>query len=159
MNALETFVGCLERGDTLTLKNLPESFIYDCQNVLRKTAEAGGRNDKRISSVRHFFVEGQYIREITMHTGAMLTSRKHLTEHPFIVSKGVVSVFIPGVGLQVIQAPYCGITKPGTKRLLFINRETVWTTIHLNPKELRDPDKIIREITEEEELEFEGLLQ
>jgi hypothetical protein len=156
MNALQLFVDRLSKGDSIGLSELPESFIDDCQKVLVSLGDrAGGRHDKRHSSLRHIFTEKQYVREITMKKGSIIVSRKHKTQHPFIVSKGVVTVFTPGVGINILEAPYLGVTEAGTKRLLYINEETVWTTIHVNEKEERCPDKIVVEITEVEEFEFE----
>ncbi len=156
MNALQIFVDRLSSGDTVGLSEMPESFIYDCQKVLLSLGdEAGGRHDKRISKLRHFFTPGQYIREITMKKGSIIVTRKHLIDHVFIISKGIVTVFEAGVGIKILEAPYTGITLAGTKRLLYVNEETIWTTTHPNEKDETCPDKIVIEVTEEEECEFE----
>ena len=78
----------------------------------------------------HRFTPGMYIREIFMPAGKVITSKVHRTEHPYIISRGVVSVFIPGIGPQTLTAPHFGITKSGTRRLLYIHEDTVWTTFH-----------------------------
>jgi hypothetical protein len=149
MNALQVFIERLSSGDVIELAELPESFIDDCEKVLMSLGDrVGGRHDRRTSSLRHFFTEKQYIREITMSKGSIIVTRKHLTQHPFIISKGVVTVFTPGLGISILQAPYFGITEPGTKRLLYVNEECIWTTIHPNETEERCPDKIVIEVTE-----------
>lgn len=79
--------------------------------------------------VRHTFTPGIYSREITMPAGSILTSKIHKTEHQFVVSRGRCSVF-DGAGFVTIEAPYHGVTKPGTRRLLVVHEETVWTTFH-----------------------------
>lgn len=158
MNALQVFIDRLSKGDTIGLAEMPESFIYDCQKVLLSLGErAGGRHDKRISSLRHFFVPDQYIREITMKKGSIIVTRKHLVDHVFIISKGVVTVFVPGEGISILQAPYTGITKAGTKRLLYVNEETIWTTTHPNKSNEKCPDKVVIEVTEIEDSEFENI--
>ena len=68
-----------------------------------------------------------------MPKDSVITSKIHKTEHPFIVSKGVVSVSIDAGEWQLIEAPYSGITKPGTRRILWVHEDTIWTTIHANP--------------------------
>lgn len=88
--------------------------------------------------VAHRFTPGMYAREITMPAGLILTSKIHKTEHPYVVSKGSVKVWIEGEGTVLIEAPYFGITKPGTRRILTTITETVWTTFHLNPGDSRD---------------------
>ena len=80
--------------------------------------------------VVHRFTPGLYIREILMRKGTLITSKIHLTEHPYVISKGVVDVFIEGVGWKRYAAPYTGITKPYTRRILFIEEDTIWTTFH-----------------------------
>ena len=80
--------------------------------------------------VVHRFTPGLYIREILMPKGTLITSKIHLTEHPYVISKGVVCVFIEGVGWKKYAAPFTGITKPYTRRILFIEEDTIWTTFH-----------------------------
>ncbi len=78
----------------------------------------------------HRFTPGLYAREIFMPAGAILTSKIHKTEHPYVISKGRVSVWIEGIGWERLRAPHTGITKPGTRRLLYIHEDTIWTTFH-----------------------------
>lgn len=80
--------------------------------------------------VRHHFTPGLYCREITMPAGTTLTSMEHKTEHPFIVSKGVIEVVSSTGGAELIQAPHFGITRAGTKRILRALTDTIWTTFH-----------------------------
>lgn len=80
--------------------------------------------------VTHTFTPGLYAREIRMPAGALVTSRIHKTEHPFVVSKGRVTVYTED-GRVEIEAPYTGITKPGTRRVLMIHEDTIWTTFHV----------------------------
>lgn len=46
--------------------------------------------------LRHFFTPGLYCREITMPAGAIITSKIHMTQHQYTVSKGRCSVWIEG---------------------------------------------------------------
>lgn len=81
-------------------------------------------------TVSHVFTTGLYVRTILMPAGSLLTSRIHKTQHPFVVLAGRVEVYIPGVGTQLIEAPYFGVTEPGTRRLLYIHDDCVWSTFH-----------------------------
>ena len=99
----------------------------------------------------HRFTPNLYIREIFMPKGALVVSLKHLTEHPFVVSKGHAAVLTED-GVIQIKAPYCGITKAGTQRILFIHEDCVWTTFHVTKE--TDPEKIVQEVTEKPP--FEG---
>ncbi len=78
----------------------------------------------------HTFTDGMYIREIIMPAGSLITSKIHKTQHPYTVSMGKVAVSIDGKEWQEIEAPYTGITQPGTRRILYILEDCVWTTYH-----------------------------
>jgi len=93
--------------------------------------------------LKHTFADGAYIREITMPAGMLITSKIHKVCHPYFVLKGDVSV-LTEEGVVRIKAPFSGITPAGTKRLLYIHEETVWTTVHVTKE--TDLKKIETEI-------------
>lgn len=96
--------------------------------------------------LKHVFTPGLYVRQIFMPKDSLITSKIHKTEHPFIVSKGKVSVSVDAGEWLLIEAPYLGVTKPGTRRVLKVLEDTVWTTIHANPgneNEFEIEDRII----------------
>jgi hypothetical protein len=84
-------------------------------------------------NLEHIFTPGLYGREITMPTNAGITSEIHLTCHQFNISKGKVAVKIDKEEWEIFEAPYKGITRPGTRRVLVIAEECVWTTYHPIP--------------------------
>jgi hypothetical protein len=85
----------------------------------------------------HRFTKGLYIRELFMPSGLIATTKIHKTQHPFIISKGKVNVMI-GDRIETLEAPYCGITEPGTRRILFVIEDCTWTTIHRNDDDSED---------------------
>ena len=94
----------------------------------------------------HRFTDGMYIREIHMRAGTVVTSRTHKTNHPFVLSKGVCDVLDEQGNIERLSAPHTGITSAGTRRVLVILEDAVWTTFHVTNK--KDPDEIADEITE-----------
>jgi hypothetical protein len=97
----------------------------------------------------HRFTPGLYCREIVMPKCAIVISRVHKFEHPFVVSQGSVAVWCENDGWQLIEAPHTGITKPGTRRILFIIEECRWTTFHTGPwAPDTDPEQIVAEVTD-----------
>ena len=96
--------------------------------------------------VVHTFTPGLYARTIFLKAGTLCTSKIHKTEHQYIVSRGSCRVWIPGIGWEMIKAPYHGITKVGTRRALHILEDTIWTTFH--PTMSTDLDEIENEIIE-----------
>lgn len=80
--------------------------------------------------LQHRFTPGLYSREIFMPAGAVVVSKVHKTEHQFVVSKGRVSVWSEADGVVELRAPHAGVTKPGTRRILVVHEDTIWTTFH-----------------------------
>ena len=89
-----------------------------------------------------------YIREIFMPAGSLVTSKIHKTEHPFTVSKGKVAVSIDGKDWEEFEAPYTGVTKPGTRRILYIIEDCIWTTYHVNQSDSQDLEEIEERLIE-----------
>ncbi len=80
--------------------------------------------------LEHTFTPGLYSRSIFMPQGIVVVSRIHKTEHQFIISKGSVLVRVNTNEWQRLKAPFLGITKAGTRRILVIEEDCVWTTLH-----------------------------
>ena len=85
------------------------------------------------ANLEHEFGEGTYIRKITMKKNSVIVSAIHLVEHPFFVMTGEATI-VSSKGLTTIKAPHFGMTKPGTQRLLYINEDCVWITVHATDK-------------------------
>src|SRR6185312_10005822 len=109
------------------------------------------------SPLKHEFTNGLYIREVFMQKGLRIVTKVHRTNHPFMVSKGKVLVGAYENGEYsetLIEAPYKGITQPGTFRILYIIEDCTWTTYHPLPmitgkeNELKgdELDKLLEEI-------------
>ena len=95
----------------------------------------------------HIFTPGLYVREVVMFAGHFIATRIHLTEHPFVVSMGRVLVWTEDKGVIEVGAPFTGITKPGTRRFIYIIEDCIWSTFHVNPDNETDPQKIMDRIT------------
>lgn len=97
----------------------------------------------------HRFTPGMYIREVHMKAGEMWITRVHKYEHPFVISKGSVSVWTEHEGVRHLKAPHTGITIPGTRRVLIVHEDCIWTTFH--PTDLKDPEELVNTLTEPED--------
>lgn len=80
-----------------------------------------------------------------MPAGTLVVSRQHKTEHPYVVLTGRVMVSVPGEGVKVLEAGHVGITKPGTRRALYILEDCRWITFH--PTKETDLAKLQDELT------------
>lgn len=88
-----------------------------------------------VAPVEHFFTPGLYTRRIEMAKGSLITSKIHRTEHPYFVLAGKAAVWDGENGVQIIRAPFMGITKPGTRRILLIGEDCTWVTVHVSQDE------------------------
>lgn len=89
----------------------------------------------------HTFTPGLYMRTVTLIGPMIIATRVHLTEHPFVISAGECYVYDALTNeVQALVAPYHGITKPGTFRLLYVPNEVIWSTFH--PTNETDPERI-----------------
>lgn len=103
--------------------------------------------EKRVElPITHRLLPGLYLREIRIPADTILTSMEHMTEHPFIISAGVVKVVDNDGEAVVLTAPHTGITRPGTRRALHTLTDVVWTTIHPNPTNDTDIERICRRL-------------
>lgn len=112
--------------------------ILDVEEIIKKTP---GAMLGDCFPLKHTFADGFYIREIFMPKGYFIVSKIHKYEHPYFVLQGDVSVLTED-GIKRIKAPYSGITPVGTKRILYIHEDCVWTTIHTNPDNGTDLEEI-----------------
>lgn len=95
---------------------------------------------------RHWFVPGLYGREITIPGNMALTTMIHASENIAILSKGKITIYSEN-GNETIEAPHTMITKIGTKRAMYTHSEVVFTTIHSNPGNETDIDKLVGMMT------------
>ncbi len=96
--------------------------------------------------VIHRFTTGLYVREVCIPKGSLVVSHTHKTEHPFVISQGKVSVWSESGGVQHLEAPYTGITKAGTQRVVYAHQDCIWTTFHATTE--TDPETIGKSILE-----------
>jgi len=83
--------------------------------------------------LKHTFAKGLYIREITMPANMLFVTKIHKFSHAAFILSGEVSILEEG-GPRRVEAPASFITPPGTKRVVFTHKETVWTTVHATEK-------------------------
>lgn len=101
--------------------------------------------------LHHHFGDGLYIRECHLGKGTILTSKIHKTTHPAFVLKGKCRV-LTEKGVEDIVAPYYTMTTPATKRLIYVQEDTVWITVHAT--ESQDLEVIEEELIAKDFAEF-----
>lgn len=111
------------------MRKLPGAMIGDSPEYLEKCP------------LKHTFVDGFYIRELSMPKRMLFISKIHKKTHPYFILKGDVSVLTEN-GIVRIKSPFQGITLMGTKRVIYTHEDSVWITIHLNPDNTQDLKKL-----------------
>lgn len=88
------------------------------------------------------FVPGLYIRRRLMPKEVLYVTAIHNEESAFVISKGSVSISTDGTNWTHVSAPFSGVTKPGTQRIIVTFEDTIWETFHPNPENERDVKKL-----------------
>jgi hypothetical protein len=112
--------------DLSTLSNIEK--IELAEYFLKNYFEGSEQTAKELP-LEHFICNKTYTRQITLPKDMLLTGKVHNFDHVSILSKGDVSVMTPD-GVNRIKAPATWISKAGTKRLIYVHEETIWSTIH-----------------------------
>ena len=89
----------------------------------------------------HDFCKGLYARSIVMPAGSLVTGAVHKYECFFVVRSGCV-IITTDEGPTKAESGYMTVTKSGGKRALLALVDTLITTFHANPEELREPDEV-----------------
>lgn len=105
------------------LKTLPGAMIGDC------------------FPLKHSFAEGVYIRELIIPKGMFCVGKLHKDSYVNCFLKGDMTI-LTEEGLKRIKGP-CAIVSPaGTKRFGYSHAEVVWVTVHPNPTNTMDIEKL-----------------
>jgi hypothetical protein len=91
--------------------------------------------------VDHDFCKGLYARTLHIPAGTVLTGAVHKDECFFLVRSGAILITTDEEPIKA-EVGFMGVTKAGSKRAGLALMDTVVTTFHANPKELREPDLI-----------------
>lgn len=102
--------------------------------------------------VKHHFAKGSYGREMFLPKGTKVVGQIHKHSHVNVISQGHVRVFTEHDGVQELVAPITFVSSPGTKRVVDVLEDTIWTTVHVTDK--TDLAEIAKEVIADD---FEGV--
>ena len=103
--------------------------------------------------VKHYFADGQYVRETHMPAGTFAIGKKHRFATINIILKGKLSVYNGEKSpILHIEAPAIWTSDAGVQKMAYFHEDTVWLNAH--PTEETDIDKIEKQfiISEKKEL-------
>ena len=102
------------------------------------------RNGK-IAPIKHSFADSVYIRQMDMPKGNAVIGAIHKHLHVWFLLTGHVTVATEDTTEDYI-APCYVISKPGVKRVILANEDSIFVNIHKNPSNTKDLDKLEKEI-------------
>jgi hypothetical protein len=109
-----------------------------------------------VCPLKHSFADGAYIREIFLPKEMFFVTKIHKKTHPYFILKGRVSV-LTEEGVVHLEGPFQGITKSGTKRLIYTHEDTVWITVHATKE--TDLAKLEEELVAKDFDELDNVVQ
>lgn len=103
--------------------------------------------------VRHFFVDGLYVRELFIPAGVALVGYIHMQPCITIVSRGVIAIS-GGEAPVVLKAPHTMTCPAGSKKAGYAIQDTVYSDCYLNPDNERDIDRLEDRLTADTHEEY-----
>ena len=79
--------------------------------------------------LKEVVVDGLYLREIYNPPNELIVTKIHAEEHFYFLMKGHMDILTHD-GIEKIEAPHYGVTKPGTKRFIYTHTPCTFVTIH-----------------------------
>ena len=122
-----------EAWDFVIEKRKKEKFKKDINAFEEKLKAVSGSLGTDPFPLIHTFSDGLYIRQIKVPPKTLTVTKIHKQEHVFFLMKGTISVLTPD-GVKKYTAPFQGITKVGTKRVIYHYDEVIFTTVHSTDK-------------------------
>lgn len=132
------FAECVERVQALMSSDFTrDEFIREVdhlESVMREMPEVE-------QPLRHYFPKGLYGREIFNPKGSIIVTKTHGEENLSVMAHGLLGV-ISEDGVAVLHAPMVFVTKPGTRRIIFALEDSIFVTVHPNPENTTDLEKL-----------------
>jgi len=131
-------------------KYTSEEFQDGIKKVEEKMSVSEYSIDKKdidaFNPIKHSFGDGLYVREIFNPAGELIITKIHKYNHPYFLLSGEMSI-LDKDGEKRIVAPHYGITKAGTKRIIYAHTDCIFVTVHVTNK--TDIDEIEKDVISE----------
>jgi hypothetical protein len=101
--------------------------------------------DSELIPIKHYFMDGVYIREMTMRKGIAVVGAIHKHLHMCFLLTGRITVVNEEETIDHI-APCFIVSTPGIKRVLYAHEDSVWFNTHKNPSNTEDVKQLEKEI-------------
>lgn len=135
MNDVTPFKSVIDRGP------ITRERVLAFEAALAKHCGEAGTLLNPDDLTRHWFAPGIYCRGLFIPAGTCLTGKIHKHEHVNIIAQGDISVLTEH-GVKRFQAPCVLVSSVGIKRIGYAHADTTWITVHANPDNERDLEKL-----------------
>ena len=141
-----------------SVRDLYENLVSNADGdvIIVGTKEQPIVTDSDRLPIEHFFMDGVYIRKMTMYKDTAVVGAIHKHLHMCFLLAGRLTV-TSEEGTTEYSAPCHIEATPGVQRVLYANEESVWYNTHKNPsntKNVRQLEENIVAITQKEYEEY-----
>jgi hypothetical protein len=119
--------------------------IADGKNIVAGTKEDPIVTDSKEFPIDHFFMDGVYIRKMTMFKDTVVIGAIHKHLHMCFLLEGHLNV-VSASGTREYVAPCYIIAEPGEKRVLYAHEKSCWYNTHKNPNNIKDIKELEKQI-------------
>mgnify|MGYP004452903713 FL=1 len=122
--------------------------ILDFQSMLISNADEENivtHQDSKLFPLKHTFADGIYVRQMSMDQGSIVVGAIHKHLHVWFLLTGHISVVTEDATEDYV-APCYVVATPGTKRVIYANKESIFVNIHKNPTNSQDIKWLEKEI-------------
>jgi quercetin dioxygenase-like cupin family protein len=131
--------------------------ILEFQNTLIENADEVNivtHQDSKLFPLKHTFADGIYVRQMSMDIGTVVVGAIHKHLHVWFLLSGHISVATEE-SVEDYIAPCYVVAKPGTKRVIYANEDSIFVNIHKNPTNSQDIEWLEKEIVAKTREEYE----
>jgi|TARA_R100000084_G_C4574982_1_gene111046 hypothetical protein len=119
--------------------------MADGKGIIAGTKDKPIVNDNDQIPIDHFFMDGVYVRKMTMYQGYIVIGAIHKHRHMCFLLEGHLSV-ASSTGVKEYKAPCYIISEPGEKRILYAHEDSHWYNTHKNPDNIEDVQELEKQI-------------
>ena len=101
--------------------------------------------DSKLFPLKHTFADGIYVRQMSMDQGSIVVGAIHKHLHVWFLLTGHISVVTEDATEDYV-APCYVVATPGTKRVIYANKQSIFVNIHKNPTNSQDIKWLEKEI-------------
>lgn len=137
---------------------------YNLKSIANGDTTVAGTEDKPIVSdstlvpIRHFFMDGVYVREMTMYKDTVVVGAIHKHLHMCFLLTGKITVTNEEGTIDHI-APCFIVSTPGIKRVLYAHEDSIWYNTHKNPSNTEDVGELEKDIVAISYKEYEEYIK